>query len=98
MLKKIRHGFIAAAMASYGVVMLVLVAGINIANYMQTASMQDQLAMDLMLYGPRAFRHPGEGGPSGRKLPGRGAEAEFITRFFTVSIDSEGETVGQRNT
>ena len=61
MLKKIRHGFIAAAMASYGVVMLVLVAGINIANYMQTASMQDQLAMDLLLYGPRALRHPGEG-------------------------------------
>ena len=93
MLKKIRHGFIAAAMASYGVVMLVLVAGINIANYMQTASMQDQLAMDLLLYGPRALRHPGEGGPPGRKLPGRGAEAEFITRFFTVSIDSEGEAV-----
>ena len=76
MLKKIRRRFILAAMAAFGMVMLVIVAGINVANYIQTTSMQDHLAADLLLYGPRAFNPPREGGPLKRGQPGRGPEAE----------------------
>lgn len=90
MLKKIRRRFILAAMAAFGTVMLVIVAGINGANYIQTTSMQDHLAADLLLYGPRAFNPPREGGPPKRDRPGRGPEAEFITRFFTVQVNPEG--------
>lgn len=90
MLKKIRRRFILAAMAAFGMVMLVIVAGINVANYIQTTSMQDHLAADLLLYGPRAFNPPREGGPLKRGQPGRGPEAEFITRFFTVQVSPEG--------
>ena len=90
MLKKIRRRFILAAMAAFGTVMLVIVAGINGANYVQTTSMQDQLAADLLLYGPRAFNPSREGGPPKRDRPGRGPEAEFITRFFTVQVDPGG--------
>lgn len=90
MLKKIRRRFILAAMAAFGTVMLVILAGINVANYIQTTSMQDHLAADLLLYGPRAFNPPREGGPPKRDRPGRGPEAEFITRFFTVQVSPEG--------
>lgn len=93
MLKKIRRRFILAAMAAFGTVMLVIVAGINVANYVQTTSMQDHLAADLLLYGPRAFNPPREGGPPKGNRPGRGPEAEFTTRFFTVQVNPEENVV-----
>lgn len=50
MLKKMQRRFILAAMAAFGTVMLVLVVGINIANYHRTTSMQDDLAVSLLEY------------------------------------------------
>ncbi len=41
MLKKMQRRFILAAMAAFGTVMLVLVVGINTANYCRTTSMQE---------------------------------------------------------
>ncbi len=48
MLRKIQRRFILAAMAAFGTVMLLIVAGINLANYVQTTSRQDRLAMVLL--------------------------------------------------
>ena len=41
MLKKMQRRFILAAMAAFGAVLLILLVGINVANYFQATSMQD---------------------------------------------------------
>lgn len=53
MLKEMQRRFILAAMAAFGTVMLVLVVGINIANYCRTTSMQDDLVISLLGYEQR---------------------------------------------
>lgn len=94
MLKKIQRRFILAAMAAFGTVMFLIVAGINWANYIQTTSRQDHLAMNLLeghgRRGPVGPENEGPPGP-GRDMPGAGPEAEFTTRFFTVVFDLSGE-------
>ena len=88
MLKKIQRRFILAAMAAFGTVMVLIVAGINWANYAQTTSMLDHLAASLLDgrsgHGPREFRPPGKGFFPGRELAGAGPEAEFTTRSLTL--------------
>ena len=94
MLKKIQRRFILAAMAAFGTVMVLIVAGINWANYAQTTSMLDHLTASLLDgrsgHGPREFRPPGKGFFPGREFVGAGPEAEFTTRFFTVVFDASG--------
>ena len=108
MLRKIQRRFILAAMAAFGTVMFLIVAGINLANYIQTTSRQDHLAMSLLGgHDRRGFLRPEKGVPPGgergvpgglpkevlRDLPGGGPEAEFIIRFFSVAFDSSGEVL-----
>lgn len=50
MLKKIQRRFIVAAMAAFSTVMLLIIAGINMANYCRTTSMQDYLVGELLLH------------------------------------------------
>ncbi len=109
MLKKMQRRFILAAMAAFGTVMLVLVVGINIANYHRTTSMQDDLAVSLLEYEQNAHaqrerahrehkREPREPQRLERESPpfdrmpagGRGPEAPFMTRFFAVYCDVNG--------
>lgn len=85
MLKKIQRRFILAAMAAFGTVMLLLIVGINAANYYRTTSMQDHMAEELLKRG-----HPDSPPPPGRDRPKRDPEAAFMTRFFTVHCDAEG--------
>ncbi len=87
MLKKMRRRFILSAMAAFSAIMLILVAGINLANYYQTAASQDKMITDLLKYEQRAFEHPKMGPPPMKDMPGGGPEAEFTTRFFTVHCD-----------
>ena len=49
MLKKIQRRFILAAMAAFGTVMLLIIVGINAANYYRTTSMQDHSEPDRSL-------------------------------------------------
>lgn len=66
MLRKIQRRFILAAMAAFGTVMFLIVAGINLANYIQTTSRQDHLAMSLLEgHDRRGFLRPEKGGPPG---------------------------------
>lgn len=41
MLKKIQRRFVLAAMAAFGTITLLIIVGINAANYYRTTSMQD---------------------------------------------------------
>ena len=75
MLKKIQRRFILAAMAAFGAVLLILLVGINVANYFQATSMQDRMARNLLGY---------EKGAAGR------SETPFPTRFFAVHCDAAG--------
>lgn len=105
MLKKIQRRFILAAMAAFGTVMLLIIAGINAANYYRTTSMQDHLAAELLVHGQAVFfgsetPFMAAGGkperdlqappPPDRGMTGRNPEAAFMTRFFTVYCDGDG--------
>lgn len=104
MLKKIQRRFILAAMAAFGTVMLLIIVGINAANYYRTTSMQDRLAGELLERGHgTAFRLETPPMPAGdkqerepqapppvRDRAGRDPEAAFTTRFFTVHYDADG--------
>lgn len=90
MLKKIQRRFILAAMAAFGTVMLLIIVGINAANYYRTALMQDHQAEELLEHGREILSGPGEPPPPGRDQPGKDPEAAFMTRFFTVCCDADG--------
>ena len=89
MLRKMRRRFILAAMAAFGTVMAVLLAGINVADYIRSTAMEDHMAQSLLEY-ERAARRPGMPLPPMDDMPGGGPEAAFTTRFFTVRCDPEG--------
>lgn len=100
MLKKMQRRFILAAMAAFGAVMVVLLVGINVANYFQVTSVQDQIAWKLLEYERRSFGKPEAPQPpadsrSGGSeplfpMPGGNPEAAFTTRFFAVHCDGDG--------
>lgn len=58
MLRKMRRRFILAAMAAFGSVMVIVAAGINIVNFLQTAAAQDALTAELISYERRGFGQP----------------------------------------
>lgn len=90
MLKKMRRRFILAAMTAFGMVMGILLAGINLVNYYRTTSMQDQMAEILLSREQRAFHRPEAPLPPMTDIPGGGPEAEFTTRFFAAHCDRDG--------
>lgn len=89
MLKKIQRRFILAAMAAFGLVMLLIIVGINAANYYRTTSMQDRLAKELLSHERTDSAQPAPPPPIG-EIPGGNPEAAFMTRFFTVHCDADG--------
>lgn len=90
MLRKMQRRFILAAMAAFGTVMLIVAAGINVANYYQTTSMQDDTTARLLEYEHRKLQRPEKDMPPIGKMPGGGPETEFMTRFFSVRCDMTG--------
>lgn len=90
MLKRIQRRFVSAAMAAFGTVMLLIIVGINAANYYRTAFMQDRLAEALLEHEQTAFSRQEAPPPPDRGIPGRDPEAAFMTRFFTVRCDADG--------
>lgn len=89
MLKKIQRRFILAAMAAFGLVMLLIIVGINTLNYSRTTSMQDRLA-EALLEHERTGQGEGAPPPPVRDIPGRNPEAAFMTRFFMIHCDADG--------
>lgn len=90
MLKKIQKRFIFAAMAAFGTVMLLIIFGINAANYYRTTSMQDYLARELLLQEQTLQVRPQMPPPRAGDMSKRDPEAAFMTRFFTVHCDADG--------
>lgn len=90
MLKKIQRRFILAAMAAFGTVMLLIIVGINAANYYRTTSMQDRLAGDLLSHEQNNLSRREAPPPPFRDQRRRDPEAAFTTRFFTVYCDVDG--------
>lgn len=89
MLRKIQRRFILAAMAAFGTVMLLIIVGINAANYYKTTSMQDFLAEELLSHEQADPAQPAPPPPVG-EIPDRNPEAAFMTRFFTVHCNVDG--------
>lgn len=90
MLKKIQRRFILAAMAAFGTVMLLIIVGINAANYYRTTSMQDHLTAALLSNEQTDLGKPQVPSPPVGDMRGRNPEAAFMTRFFTVHCDADG--------
>lgn len=94
MLKKMQRRFILVAMIAFGMVMLVIGAGINVVNYFQMAASQDDLINRILEYEQMKVSHPEKRHPPASQMPWvRGPEAEFTTRFFTVHCDEAGNIV-----
>lgn len=89
-MKKMQRRFIAAAMTAFGTVMAALVIVINIVNYCQTTSRQDDLAGNLLRHERKAAADPQKPRPSFPDMPGGGPEAEFTTRFFVMYCGADG--------
>ena len=70
MLKKIQRRFILAAMAAFGTVMLLILVGINAANYYRTTTMQDQLATELLTHEQKNRSEPEAPPPPVREREG----------------------------
>lgn len=92
MLKKMQRRFILSAMTAFGLVLFAVALGINLANYHRTVTMEDDL-IDRLLSAEQEnmekSKAPGPHPPV-ENMPGRGPEAAFMTRFFTVHCDAAG--------
>lgn len=90
MLKRMQRRFILAAMAAFGTVMLLIIVGINAANYYRTTSMQDFLARELLSQEQTHQARPQMPPPRVGDISKSDPEAAFMTRFFTVHCDTDG--------
>lgn len=91
MLKKMQKRFILSAMAAFGFVMILLVVGINITNYLQMAASQDEVLKGIHDYNQNISQRPGEKVPPISEMDWAGRPgAEFTKRFFVVWCDEQG--------
>lgn len=91
MLRKLRDRFILSAVAAFGIVILILAAGINALNYTVTANRQDEMLAGIMEYERMKGARPPGDAPMISDMPwADGPEADFTTRFFIVHCSSEG--------
>ena len=89
--KKMKRSFIAAAMAAFGLVMLVIIAGINLVNYYQMVKNQDEMVEGLYDFETAVNSQPSDSRPLISDMPwASGPEAEYTTRFFVVHCDEKG--------
>lgn len=94
MLQKMRTRFVAAAMAAFAIVMLALVVGINIINYIVVAKRQDDTLAGIMEYEELRANNPPEELPMIADMPwADGPEADYTTRFYAACCDVSGNVV-----
>ena len=90
MLKKLRQKFILSALLSFGLVMLVLIAGINLLNY-QAARRGQERVIDGILDYELAPKNEPRRRPINEMPWAGGPGSEFTSRFFVVRCDQSGE-------
>lgn len=93
MLKKMQRRFVLAAMAAFATVVVLLLAGINFANFIRTTAQQDNMIQGLLRWERRAEQRPEAPVPPMADMPGRRPEEEFTARFFAVHCDAEGQVL-----
>ena len=89
MLKKLRQKFILSALLSFGLVMLVLIAGINLLNY-QAARRGQERVIDGILDYELAPKNEPRRRPINEMPWAGGPGSEFTSRFFVVRCDESG--------
>lgn len=91
MLKKMRWRFIAAAMAAFCAVLLLLLCFINLWNYHLTTQQQDETLQRLLEVEQLAFEHTDRyGGPPFDRMQKFSPEVPYMIRFFSVHYDAAG--------
>lgn len=94
MLRKLQRRFILAAMAAFGAVMVLLVAGINLVNYFRMAASQDEVLDGIYEYDRMTTENPDMEHPPISEMPWAGGpETEFTKRFFIVRCDADGNVL-----
>ncbi len=91
MFKKLRYQFIAIAMGSMAAVLILMIGGINLANYIHVDRATD-LRLDILSDNGGRFPRP-DRLPNTPGMRDLSAELPFETRFFTVALRSDDGTV-----
>ena len=89
MLKKLRQKFILSALLSVGLVMLVLIAGINLLNYQAARRGQERVIDGILEYELTPKNEPRRR-PINEMPWAGGPGSEFTSRFFVVRCDQDG--------
>ena len=94
MITKLRHNFILAAVIVVAVVIIAIVGGINVANYVNMVKNSDEL-IDVLVLAKTEIQLPTIERPS--RFPsttgGVSSETPYSSRYFTVEVDSSGTIV-----
>lgn len=97
MIRNLRKNFILIAMLSTFIVLAAIMGAVNISSYLRMTARADDMTSIL---GKNNGKFPGDGKESERKpdLPRESADSEklspeapYQTRYFTVTLDDEGE-------
>lgn len=94
MLKKLRRRFVISALAAVSAVLLLLICGINIWNFVVTT---DRIDNTLSSFAEHDGKLPPDGKPGDRIFGAPSPEMRFMMRYFTVRADQDG-SITQVNT
>lgn len=96
MIRKLQRRFILLAMTAFGLVLAVIITGINIANYHGVIREADAL-LSVLSENKGAFPM-GPGGLGHRLPPGMSPEIPYESRYFSVTVDHSSGAVIQTET
>ena len=93
MLKKMRRRVILAAMAAFSAVILMIAVLVNVVNFYVVTNRADETIGSVLTFEARAPK-PEQGGPPPQPFMGLpDLESNYMTRFFTVSFDADGNVL-----
>ena len=95
MIKQMRRRFILAAMAAFFAVILMIAVLVNIFNYISTTDRLDKTLEAVLRFEEGSDTRPFDPGrpPQERFMGLEDVEANYMTRFFTVSFDENGDVI-----
>jgi signal transduction histidine kinase len=94
MIKKMRRRMILAAMLAFFAVIMMIGVLVNAVNYGVVTNRADQTLSAILKYEEKSPKDPGPGGPPPKPFMGLpDVESNYMTRFFTVRFDPEGNVI-----
>lgn len=91
MIRKMKIKFIALAMAASAVLLTVIITGMNLINYASVVNEADTV-LTMLSQGKGAFAGPGK--KNDGQLPRLSPETPYESRYFSVTLDADGEIIG----